>query len=48
MVHLSRSLFKSFYDLSAKTLACAGFPSTELKMDAFKGKTILIQNVASL
>jgi len=48
MVFLTRAAFKSFYDLSAKTLACSGFPASELKMDMFKGKTVLIQNVASL
>jgi len=48
MVRLTRAAFKSFYDLSAKTLACGGFPTADLKMDMFKGKAILIQNVASL
>jgi len=48
MVRLTRAAFKSFYDLSAKTLACGGFPAADLKMDMFKGKAILIQNVASL
>jgi len=48
MVRLTRAAFKSFYDLSAKTLACGGFPASELQMDMFKGKVVLIQNVASL
>lgn len=48
MVRLTRAAFQAFYDLSAKTLECSGNPSSAVCMGMFKGKAVLIQNVASM